>query len=871
LRPIKNDSKHHLQRSTSLAAIVLPYQSTKIIIMKKFISIVFLFFSIAIKAQLVSYTPLNSDFDTTITIQFNLNLSQGEKASGLLGKKDGLYLWAVAGISESNAFEFTPKAQYNFNAPVEGGKLTSLGGNRWEISINPKTYFGVPAGKKIVVLGLIVKNEAGSAQTENIILQQGSSKALSEVVITSKKPFIEQQIDKTVVNVQADINAIGSTAFEILQKAPGISITGDDNINMSGKAGVNVLIDGRPTQMSSKELANFLRGMPGSTIDKIELITNPSSRFDAQGNAGIINIRLKKNKLQGTNGNLTAGYTQQQHYRSNGSFNINHRQGKLNAFINADINNNLQHTTGVISRLVTVNNSIKTFNNTTVDKDRNISNSIRAGIDFYQNKKSTFGILFNSNGNWNPFNTPGNTNISSNGFIDSSLQTTNDNLYKNRRYNTNFNYRYEDTLGNELNIDADYTNFNNTNTTKLGTDFIDKFNRNYNFTANELDVATIINIYSLKADYSRQLKKLHAKIETGFKLSNVNTNNNLFATVLNGGAMKADTGRSNLFEYKENVYAAYINFGQQIKKFEYQVGLRAEQSVVKGASTNLQKNTINNPDTSYLNIFPTAFVSYKLDDKNTLGLSYSKRINRPDYQALNPFETIYDIYTSEKGNPYLKPQYTNNVELKYTYRYAVNVAFGYNFTKDYSQTISRQTGQLTTATIDNIGTLSNTYLNISSPLPINKWWDGYVSITGFTNHYKGKLPDGMIDEKAIGMNYYVQNNFKLGKGWGIQLSSWYNSPTTEAIFKTKWLGSVDVGVKKTLLKEKASIRLGMLDIFNTQRYEQSVQFANQNFTYRRKWESRGLRLQLSWRFGKTDYKARERDTNQDANRIKVKG
>jgi hypothetical protein len=139
LIPIKNDSKHHLQRSTSLAAIVLPYQSTKIIIMKRFISIVFLFFSIAIKAQLVSYTPLNADFDTTITIQFNLNLSQGEKASGLLGKTDGLYLWAGAGISESNAFEFTPKAQYNFNAPVEGGKLTSLGGNRWEISINPKT------------------------------------------------------------------------------------------------------------------------------------------------------------------------------------------------------------------------------------------------------------------------------------------------------------------------------------------------------------------------------------------------------------------------------------------------------------------------------------------------------------------------------------------------------------------------------------------------------------------------------------------------------------------------------------------------------------------------------------------------------------
>jgi hypothetical protein len=311
-----------LQPSALLPAIVLPINQPKKNSMKKFISIVLVLIAMASKAQLVSYTPLNADFENNITIQFNLNLSKGEKTTGLLGVTDGLYLWAGAGTTATNAFEYSPKEQYNFNASVKGGKLTSLGGNRWQITLLPRIYFGVPADKKILVLGLIVKNAAGTAQTEAIVLQQGNTAFLNEVVIIAKKPFIEQQIDKTVVNVQADINAIGSTAFEILQKAPGISITGDDNINMSGKAGVNVLIDGRPTQMSSKELANFLRGMPGSTIDKIELITNPSARFDAQGNAGIINIRLKKNKLKGTNGNITTGYTQQKHYRSNGSIKI---------------------------------------------------------------------------------------------------------------------------------------------------------------------------------------------------------------------------------------------------------------------------------------------------------------------------------------------------------------------------------------------------------------------------------------------------------------------------------------------------------------------------------------------------------------------
>ena len=838
--------------------------------MKKFISILMLFISIAANAQLVSYTPLNADFESTITIQFNLNLSQGEKTKNLLGKTDGLYLWGGAGSSYADAIEFGPKTQINFNAPLEGGKLISLGGNRWEITLNPRTYFAVPANKKIVVLGLILKNEDGSAQTEDIVLKQGAATKLAEVVVNAKIPFIEQQIDKTVVNVQADINAIGSSAFEILQKAPGLSITGDDVINMSGKAGVNVLIDGRPTQMSSKELANYLRSLPGSTIEKIELISNPSSRFDAQGNAGIINIRLKKNKIKGTNGNITVGYTQSIHYRSNGSFNLNHRQGKVNAFVNAGVDNNLQHTNGDINRNVLVNGINKNFLNSTIDKDRNARFNVRTGVDFYASKKSTFGFLFNANSSWNPFNTPGNTGISNNGIIDSSLTTTNDNLYKNQRYNTNFNYKFEDTVGNELNIDADYTYFKNTNLTNLTTTYLDGSYNKYNYSANELDVATNINIYAIKADYTKQIKKLHAKMETGIKLSNVTTNNDLFATTLIGTIMKADTGRSNIFNYKENIYAAYINFGQQVKKFEYQLGVRVENAVVSGNSVDLKNNNIKNPDTNYINIFPTAFVSYKLNEKNMFALSYSKRINRPDYQSLNPFETIYDIYTSEKGNPYLRPQYTNNFEMKYTYKYAINVAVGFNHTKDYSQTISRQIDQLTTATNDNIGTLDNVYLTVSSPLQFTKWWDGYINLTGFMNHYKGRLPDGKLDENVLGMNYYIQQNFKIGQGWSMQLSSWFNAGTKEAIFKTSWLGSLDFGVKKSLLNNKASIRLTMLDIFNTQRWQQKVQFANQDFTYSRKWESRGLRLQLSWSFGKSKYQARDRETNADANRIKVK-
>ncbi len=821
-------------------------------------------------AQLVSYTPLNADFETTINIRFNLNFLQSEKGKKLLGQTKGLYLWAGAGTSAGNAFEFSPDGQTNFNQPVVNGQLTCVGNNRWEITINPRTYFKVPTSKKIAILGLIVKNEDGSAQTEDIILLPGKSTSLSEVVVIANKPFIEMQPDKTVMNVQSDINAMGSSALEILQKAPGINVTGDDIIKMSGKPGVTVLIDNRPIQISTRELANFLRSLPGGTIDKIELITNPSGKYDAQGNAGIINIRLKKIKLVGTNGSVSASYTQNVHYRSNAAFNINHRSGKVNVFSNMSGDNNLQHTSGSIERKVQVGNMTKIFRNTTTDIDQNTSYNIRTGMDFYASKKHTFGLLINARGNRTPFNTPGNTAIVTNNEIDSSLITQNDNLFKTRSLNTNLNYQYEDTVGNVLNLDADYSSFKNNNDNNLSTLLQNKKYETYQTAVNRQAVATSINIYAIKADYSHPISRWSAKFETGAKVARVSTDNDLNATLLVNSKMISDTGRSNTFAYTEKISAGYANFGQRLQKFEYLVGLRLENAVINGQSTDLHNKRINKPDTQYLNIFPSLFVTYKANDSNTISMSFSRRINRPDYQSLNPFETIYDLYTSEKGNPYLRPQYTQNYEVKYAYKSRLNVAFGYNHTVDYSQTISQQIQQQTTATSDNIGSLDNAYLNISSPMQLRKWWTGYINVSGFLNHYRGNLPDGVLNQRVVGMNYYIQQNFKTGKNWTFQLSSWYNSPTTEAIFKTAWLGSVDLGIKKTILDTKMTFRLAIVDIFNTQRWQQSVQFANQDYVYKRKWESRGIRFQVSYNFGKTKYNARDRETNTDADRIKPK-
>lgn len=607
-------------------------------------------------------------------------------------------------------------------------------------------------------------------------------------------------------------------------------------------------------------------------VDKVEIISNPGSKYDAQGNAGIINIRLKKNKLQGTNGNLSAGYTQQVHYRTNAGINLNHRQGKVNLFGSYNYGNNLQHTKGNLNRLVTAANSTKVFDNNTVDIDPYTSHNFRSGVDVYANKKNTFGLLVSGSIGDNPFKTIGSTNIITNGITDSSLQTTNANHSNAKRFNYNANYKYEDTIGNQLNIDADYSTFKNTNDQQVTTNFLNKQNQPYSYGANKLYIATNISIYSLKADYTKELKKQQAKIETGIKYNHVITNNDLDASKWNNNKFTPDTGRSNDFNYIETVIAAYASYGKKYKKLEYQLGVRAEQSTIKGVSTNLKNNRITNPDTAYFNIFPTAFLRYTINDKNNVGLSYSRRINRPNYQDLNPFENIIDAYTTEKGNPFLRPSYGNNLELSYTYRDALNVTFGYSHTKDYSQTVTQQIGEQGFAQPQNVGSQNTSYLNISLPIPITEWWYSYTYMSGFYSQFKGRLPDGDVNTGSFGFTWYLNNSFTLGKGYKAQLSSWGNAATKDALFKTRALGSLDLGFSKTIFKEKGNIKLTVIDILNTQRWRQSVAYANQNFSLDRKWESQAIRLQFSWKFGKQSFSARERNTaSEDANgRIKSK-
>ena len=694
-------------------------------------------------------------------------------------------------------------------------------------------------------------------KTDTTHFNQG--RKLEAVVIRSRKPFIDRQIDKTVMNVQSDIVASSGNVLELLQMAPGVAVVNEETLSMVGKTGVNVLVDGRPTQLSTKDLAAYLKSMPASQVEKIEIITMPSSRYEAQGNAGIINIRLKKSTAKGTNGNASASYNIRRHYEADAAFNLNHRQGKWNWFENTTAGQALQYTDGSILRKVNYNGVDKFFANSTVDQDFDRKLNYLLGADFFASKQHTIGFQVRSNYYSNPMFTPGVTAISSLGKIDSSLQTSHDNLEKNSRINYNFNYKYADTMGKEFNVDVDHIAFNNTGKSFIAADLFNDQDIQYGHTVNSQQSTSQINIYSIKADYTQTIFA-DVKLEAGAKFNISTTLNKLDAATYTNNLVQPDTGRSNRFSYRENIYAAYAAINQQKGKWEYKLGLRMERSVAKGTSTDLKNNQLNNPDTMYFNLFPSLYIRYRSKDGQQFGFSMAKRLNRPGFQDLNPFEYQFDNYSSYKGNPYLLPEFTQLAEISYSYKGKLDLVLGYSNTNHFFQEVSVQSGQQIQASVYNIGNEYRYYVNASFGFRVTKCWDTYNNLTPFYRRYKGNIEGSSLSNESWGMGWYSSQKFSLSKGYKIQLSSWGSLTTKDAVSTTRSLGSVDAGVSRSFLKDRLTLKLTLLDIFNTQRYDQRVQFGNVDYEYHRKWESRGARLQVTYQFGTNNYRQRERST-----------
>jgi iron complex outermembrane recepter protein len=700
------------------------------------------------------------------------------------------------------------------------------------------------------------------------------SKTLNEVIIKTKKPLIEVKADKTVFNVEASINAQGSNALELLSKSPGVLVDNNENISIKGKTGVKVYVDGKMMQLDNKDLASYLKSINSNDIEAIEMITNPSAKYDASGNAGILNIRLKKNKKYGTNGSVNLGYVQGITPKGNGSVNLNYRDKKINLFSNVGGNIGQYKETLDLYRI----QSDSIYDQKGINRNRDKSLNIKAGADLFLDAKNTIGVMVTSNFNDNTWSSESNTPIyyKPTGAFVKKLTAFNTVPGSRTNANFNFNYRFADTTGKTINVDADYGLFRGTGRSlqpnnyyaQNGNLLYSLIYRNY--------TPTNIDIYTLKADM--EINKWKGKLGYGVKSAYVRTANTFdFFNVIDGKDEK-QLGKSNSFDYKEYVNAAYVNYNRQLNsKWAIQVGVRAEQTNSEGVLTRAdgQRQTDDKVKRSYLDFFPSGALTWTVNKNNTLNLTYSRRIDRPSYQDLNPFENKLDELTYMKGNAFLKPQYTDNIELTHTFMGYVNTTLNYSRVKDYSTMITDTANKNATFIQQrNLAKQEIFGFSIGAPVPIAKWWMGYVNIWGNRQQFKGEFNGEKLNRSYNMYGLYMQNTITLSKNKGLtgEVSGWYNGPGVwGGTWEVKPMGGFDVGLQKNILKGKGSIKASVTDVLWTQYWRSKNNFAGVKIDGQGKNESRTFRLNFTYRFGNNNVKeARDRKTGleSEAGRIK---
>ena len=690
--------------------------------------------------------------------------------------------------------------------------------------------------------------------------------ALNEVTVVAKKPFIEQQIDRTVINVENSIVSAGATALEVLERAPGVTVDQqNEQLKLRGKEGVIVQIDGKQTFLSQQELINLLRNTPSDNIEKIELITNPSAKYDAAGNSGIINIKMKRNKNYGTNGNINLGFAHSRYGRENASATINHREGKISTFATVStylwkgFNNN------DIYRRIPYDGKVTIFDQHTERTNKGQYHNLRAGVDFFATEKTTIGILVSGFvNNWdNPFGQTNTSILNEDMTLQRTFRTNVYNGGKMNNFNSNFNLKHQyNDKGKELAFDADYVKYISKNNSTLDTRyFLPSGETDGNPEIIRNNMPSTINIGVAKIDYTQPLWK--GKFETGIKSSYVSSDNNMvFETKTDDWQL--DPTRSNRFKYTENVNAAYLNFsGTLSKKVKYQLGVRGEHTHSVGNSVTLDQIR----DRNYINFFPSVFVSNQLDTNNVINLSYSRRIDRPNYQSLNPFEFYLDPYTFQRGNPNLKPQYTHAFQLVHVYKSFLNTTLAYSRIKDMiANELPQQIASenKTFVTSNNLDNQDNISLTISLPIPIKKWWNVQTNFSGVYNHYKSYYLEEKLDISQLSWNMYANSQFTLPKGWSAELSGWYTSRAFYGLYAAKPMGMLNAGIQKNILQKKGTIRLNVNDIFWTNKFRGTAQYKDIDFKVNSQWPSRQFRVTFTYNFGNQNVKAaRQRNTGSD--------
>ncbi|MBK9336633.1 MAG: TonB-dependent receptor [Lewinellaceae bacterium] len=737
-------------------------------------------------------------------------------------------------------------------------------------------FENIPPGRYFVRTQLLGYRPADSAPFDfgaaDIVLPTLTpaplSQELQEVTVVAQKSLIEVQADKLVFNVDASPTNTGLNALELLRKSPGVSLDQNDNISLKGRQNVMVQINGKLTPMTGQDLAQFLRSLTSNDIEAIEIIATPGAKYDAEGNAGIINLRLKKDKRLGTNGSVNLGLYQGITTKGDASVSVNHRDRKLNLFGSASM------FRGRWDNFMHLDNRVgdRRFNQKNNSYWFARPSNARIGADYSPNSKHTFGALVTAGyfvpNNWSRARTE--LGSLSENRVDSLLIAENEGSMRNWNSNINLNYKFADTLGNELNIDADYGIFRDSNTVLNQNFYRDAENvTTFGTAAYRMNMPRDIDIRSVKADYERAFplfgENKDSKFGAGAKYSDVATDNtfNFFNVV--DQIENFDIDRSNTFEYRERIAAGYVNGSTKLGKFSLQLGLRAEHTDIRGDLIAYKPVDNKTVDTAYLALFPSAALGYSLSDNHQLNLTYRRSIDRPRYQDLNPFEFRMDELSFRRGNPFIRPQFTHTVELGWTLFQRVNVSANYAQTRNaFANVTDQETDPVTGRQrffiqVRNLATRDNIGFSLNTPIPVAKWWNGNLNFWYNQSIIKADYGgDRIIDLKVGGGGFWTQQTFTLSKTLSAEVSGWFNWGGLWGAFVNRPQGVMDIGFTKRLWDGNGTFRLSFTDVWRTARWSSYTEIGTLYIDANGRWEGQQLKANFTYRFGNNNIQGSRR-------------
>jgi len=693
----------------------------------------------------------------------------------------------------------------------------------------------------------VVIDSKNTVVKRNIILKENAVQ-LGTVVVAAKKKFIEQTVDKMVVNPEASVTSAGDNVYEILKKVPGVTIDNNENISLKGKQGVMILVDDKPTYVSAEQLTTLLKSMQGKNVDRIEIMENPPARFDAEGNAGIINIKTKHNKAPGFNGSVNAGTNVSSKARENGGLDLNLNLGKLNVYGNYSYYswagwNALDATRRFTSTELA--GSYQLINS--LDNYHGHAHNYKIGADYFIQKNQVLSFMIRGNTGSNMDEGNSKTSFADvNKTIDTSLTTisSNPNKWDNKTYNVNYKWDIDST-GRSLSIDADYAHFYFRSTSDQNSDFFDKNGNSINKAGTiHSEQGSDIDVITAKIDYVHPINKIY-NFEAGMKTS--------FVTNDSRNDMIGYTNQHDKFIYTENIQAGYINGRAQFKKTSLQLGLRLENTNSTGNS--VSTNRINKA--SYLKLFPSFFIQQTLNANNSINFSYSYRIGRPNYNMLNPFVWTLDPYTQNTGNPLLNPQFTHAAKISHTYKGMFITSIGYNYTNDpYTMVLyQNDVTKVVTQTMTNLSNSFDFNASETFQLPLAKWWNINGTVTGLYNEVNSNIGES-ASFKRWSFNGNITNNFSLPYSINMELSGYYTSYQLMGNVTLNPRYNIDFGVQRKFMKDKIMLKASVNDIFNINKSGGYSKYNNVDIDFKNTYDSRRLNVSVSYRFGKDDFKTR---------------